>query len=1158
MLRKALVVLITALAVVGPNLSSADDTDIYISPIKKVGSEPLVMFAFDVRPSTGNAGQFPSGSAPLQYFASQPGTCNEFPNSQRPVGAPACIGTLGTKTTIDDLKDFLRLSLKVALYQFQGKGVKVGMMTSHAHSNASGFNAAGASSGGTILYGFNTLGNDNVARLEIDARLGKLNTLVVNGSTAHSYQPGEMMFEMYRYLVGKPIFNGHNGCDDFGTSDNAGNCSNGTGTKNARTEQCPACWDDTIPGDGRAVDGIGAINPHAGQSAVENAAHTTYVSPLIGGSCSKVYTIHFQNGQSNQDSDSNSEITKSYANGGLAIPSPSNQPAAQVITKLRQVDLGSTDFGLTDIAGTQNVTSYFLYSGQAGPEADSLAAAGGTGKAIDYTAVDYGLNPSFVVDVISKVLRQILDVSTTFVAASAPVNVFNRTQTLDSLYLALFQPDADAKPCWAGNVKKLRLNSSNVIVGSDGNAAINPLNGRIDDDSTTFWTDTTKLPILAGRVRSGEAQPISPATTPITDGRQVNRGGAGQKIPGLMHATDRENTGAPGDDNIAASNRKVFYDATAASLAALTTGLTGNAALQTALGTTGDATATGKLLKYMRGQDVNDEDVDSNLTEARRWMMGDPLHSRPLPINYGAITGYSTTNPGIFIAVTTNGGYLHFIRNKTTANVESGQEVWSFIPRKAMGIQSKLMDNAAVTPAHPYSFDGSPIAYLVDNNQNGTIDGTDKAYLFLGMRRGGQAYYALDVTNPDSPSMLWTIDQASTGFSELGYSFSAPRVGKVKVGGVSTLALFFGGGYSLNKDNHTVVGATDTLKTSPSVGTNDTIGNAIYVVNATTGALIWKATKGGSTGNASATNYTHTALDDSIAADTGIFDTDYDGHVDRLIVGDTGGNVWRADFPWQASATTSNWRLTQLANLGRHVTNDKANDRRFFNAPVLVQTYDGSGTPYDAVLMGSGDREDPLDRIGVTDNYFYMIRDPYTAVLTDTSTVSGVPRTQAQIADLSDNCMMGGSCSSSTIANMSYGWMFRLEEGAAGKSEKNLATPLVVAGVVYFTTYLPPTATVGENETCGPAEGTGLLYAVKINDATPAYNYDGVGNVDDPANEKGDRSDSLADNFGGIPAQVVYLSTNSTDCLLRPDLQCQNPSSSSIRPTFWRRVEQAP
>lgn len=1158
MLRKPLLFLLAALCVVGPNMSSADDTDIYISPIRKVGSEPLVMFAFDVRPSTGNAGQFPSGSTVVRYFADQPGTCNEFPNSQRSASVTCPFGA-GTKTAIDDLKDFLRLSLKVALYQFQGKGVKVGMMTSHAHSNTAGFDAAGESSGGTILYGFNTLGADNVARLEIDARLAKLNELVVNGSTTHSYQPGEMMFELYRYLVGKGIYNGHNGCDDFGTNDNAGNCPGGTGNKNARTEQCPACWDDTIPGDGRAADGVGGTNPHAGQSAVENAAHNTYVSPLIGGSCSKVYTIHFQNGQSNQDSDSNAEIAKSYANGGLNISGLTNQPAAQVITKMRQVDLGSTDFGLTDIPGTQNVTSYFLYSGQAGPEADSLAAAGGTTKAIDYTAVDYGLNPSFVVDVISKVLRQILDVSTTFVAASAPVNVFNRTQTLDSLYLALFQPDADAKPCWAGNVKKLRLNSSNVIVGADGNAAINPLNGRIDDDSVTYWTDTTKLPIAAGRVRSGEAQPIAPATTPITDGRQVNRGGAGQKIPGVMHATDRENTGAPGDDNATTTNRQVYYDSAANATSALTTALSGNTTLQNALGVTaGDTVATLKLLKYMRGQDVNDEDGDSNFTEGRRWMMGDPLHSRPLPINYGASYGYTQANPAIFIAVTTNGGYLHMIRNTTTAGVESGKEEWTFIPRKAMGIQTKLMNNTAVTPAHPYSFDGSPIAYVIDANQNGVIDaGTDKVYLFLGMRRGGRAYYALDVTNPTAqPTLMWSIDETSADFSELGYSFSAPRVGKVKVNGVSTLALFFGGGYSLNKDNHTVVGSTDTLKTSPSIGTDDTMGNALFVVNATTGALIWKAT---GTGSNSATQYVNSALVDSVPSDVGIYDTDYDGNVDRVLFGDTGGNVWRADFPWQSSATTSDWRLRQIANLGRHDgTATKANDRRFFNTPILVQTYDGGGTAFDAVLIGSGDREDPLDRIGLTDNYFYMIRDPYTSVLTSTSTVTGFPRTQSQLADLTNNCMMSANCSASTVSAMSYGWAFRLEEAPSGKSEKNLAVPLVVAGIVYFTTYLPPTATVGTDETCGPAEGTGLLYAVNLKDATPAYNYDGTGNVKDTPNEKGDRSDNLADNFGGIPAQVVYLSSNTIDCLLRPDLKCEAPSSSSFRPTFWRRVEQAP
>ena len=43
------------------------------------------------------------------------------------------------------------------------------------------------------------------------------------------------------------------------------------------------------------------------------------------------------------------------------------------------------------------------------------------------------------------------------------------------------------------------------------------------------------------------------------------------------------------------------------------------------------------LIAYSRGLDIDDLDGDLQRNEARDWIFGDALHSRPLPINYGAI-----------------------------------------------------------------------------------------------------------------------------------------------------------------------------------------------------------------------------------------------------------------------------------------------------------------------------------------------------------------------------------------------------------------------------------------------------------------------------------------------------------------------------------------
>ena len=65
-----------------------------------------------------------------------------------------------------------------------------------------------------------------------------------------------------------------------------------------------------------------------------------------------------------------------------------------------------------------------------------------------------------------------------------------------------------------------------------------------------------------------------------------------------------------------------------------------------------------------------------------------------------------------------------------------------------------------------------PSVAYIDNDLDGNIetgDG-DKVYVYMGLRRGGSAYYALDVSSPtplpsgvtagNTPSLLWSIEQA--------------------------------------------------------------------------------------------------------------------------------------------------------------------------------------------------------------------------------------------------------------------------------------------------------------------------------------------------------------------------------------------------------------
>lgn len=517
-----------------------------------------------------------------------------------------------------------------------------------------------------------------------------------------------------------------------------------------------------------------------------------------------------------------------------------------------------------------------------------------------------------------------------------------------------------------------------------------------------------------------------------------------------------------------------------------------------------------------------DQDGDGVTTDVRPWLLSDPLHSRPLPINYGAVSGYTAAVPDIRIVMGTNDGFMHMFKNTAPGGVD-GAEVWGYMPRAVMPIIKALKANVASTPAHPYyGVDGAPAAYVKDLNNNGILSSSDgdKVWLYFGLRLGGRNYYALNISNPDDPRMLWGIS-ATGDFAELGYSFSSPRIGTLNWGSGTKPVVMFAGGYDLNKDND---------------DDDDTMGNAIYIVDAETGALVWKATDGASTGNVSATQYTHLSMNDSIPSDLTTLDTNGDGLVDRMYVGDTGGTVWRVDTSGTDRAL---WKVTRLASIGRHYDNALASDRRFFHRPDFVKHRDSSGS-YDAVIIGSGNRQHPLET--AVDDFMYMIKDRYIAAGagTEASLVD-----HADLVDLTDNCLQNNSCGSAP--NLSSGWKIEMEE----TGEKVLATATTIVGTIYFTSYTPADNSAFSTS-CEPSEGSGRLYAVDLDNAIAVKDYALSNNSENGTAVLGTVDRFVKLNAGGIPAEVVFIPDNQ---ILRPDLTIEELAVDGRWKTFWYPVE---
>lgn len=1176
--------LLALLAAVG---ARADDTDIYMSSILPANSVPLVMFTLDTGVDTAAVyagcamvGTGASMCAPARYFADN---------------CPTCVLPAATAP----LTHFHVMKYAIRMVVEQQAGFKVGLMLNHRNEN----NCVGprplaptaqqrCSNGAYIARGFKLL--DRVT-IPGDALLGIPATSVLGPNTqeflaildsiplpsasgAHSYQGKELFFELFRYLTGQAVYNAHNGYIDYGTDN----------SQNLDVDRPQTDWDASIEAAGR------------------------YLSPLTADlTCTKVFTINFMLQASSQDNDSDDAIDSDLPGGMIGLDlHPPNDRFEDVIGYLHDVDLAraSAPFGaVPSLSGRQNVTSYFFTLptplASDPPTFDrtmtDYAQQGGSIRPQAFTS-----NPGAVVEELRATIAQILSVSTTFVSASVPVNVFSRTQLLNDVYVALFQPDSAARPFWVGNVKKLKSQVYDVPCGVGAPADCVPAkqvrlvdvlgtdaiedDGRIRNNALTYWTDSSRIAANAARgVVAGR------------DGRFVDLGGAGQKIPGYLSA-------APGYTNADLGARQLYlYPGMGTTLLPLSADVAASLTYATPLGAA-DAAESLRLLKHIRGYDEYDQDGDLNKTEVRPWLMADPLHSRPVAINYGALSGYSESNPAVFIAVGTNDGLMHFFRNTAAGGAESGAEAWAVLPFDLMGIQKALAVNNALT-RRLYGVDGAPTALVQDLDNDGTIEAADgeKVYLYFGMRRGGRAYYALDVTDPTTPRFLWRITPSSrawgasadgTGgsaatadFAEMAMTFSQPKTARVKVGidasgnAIIRNAIVFGGGYDAVANDYT--SATQTLYKSGlaspgSINADDTLGNAVYVVDAQTGALIWKAVGpvGGVLPSAAAGVYRHAQFKDSVPSTVTVVDSNGDGLTDRIVFGDTGGNLWRADLgedadnvslPVAQADIVDDWELNLLARLGRHYASGKAHDRRFFHEPDYVLSQDQFG-PFDAIAIGSGDREDPLDYGRVrtlapltetlAENAFYVIKDRRVGTYSRDDSDAGTILTPASLADATDNCTQDLTISRTDCTpDFTSGWFVRMTEG---RGEKVLAGALTAANRVYFSSYLPPAS--NEAATCGPAEGSGLFYAVGLKQGTAVFNYNtadcpstGCGGSDSP-NTARDRFDALAS--AGIPAEVVYLnlpdaSGNEVKCALGSDLTCRSlPGATRFR-TYWYKSE---
>lgn len=427
------------------------------------------------------------------------------------------------------------------------------------------------------------------------------------------------------------------------------------------------------------------------------------------------------------------------------------------------------------------------------------------------------------------------------------------------------------------------------------------------------------------------------------------------------------------------------------------------------------------LIQFVRGYDAFDSDGDNDTNEKRDWILGDLFHSNAVIVGppsrffeeecfnrcFDGSQSFYDAKKGRekIVLVGANDGMLHAFNAKT------GSEEWAFIPN------SLLKNLKSMLSTHTYYVDSSPKVadvWFGDANGNGKKDaGEWKTVLVCGFRKGGKQYFALDITDTLNPIYLWEFPKPTdlVTLAKVGQSWSEPVIGRVKIKEGNELrerwVAFIGGGF-------------DPAKAS---------GKALFVIDIRTGDIIREFSG-------------FFKMDHSLAAPPTAVDTNADGYVDKVYIGDLGGQMWVFDV---SSDNRLNWTGRRLfvspgAPVEKH--------------PIYFQpavAFDKQRTPW--VYFGTGDRENPTEKN--TGERFYAVKDdgirPYPREETDLKDVTVY---EDQIFKTPEEPLKG--------------WYIKL-----GKAEKVLAKPTVFGNLVYFTTY-----TYTSTDEC-KAAGEATLYVLE-------------------------------------------------------------------------------
>ena len=747
-------------------------------------------------------------------------------------------------------------------------------------------------------------------------------------------------------------------------------------------------------------------------------------------------------------------------------------------------------------------------------------------------------------------------------AFTAPVVPVTRTTSGNKIYMAFFKPLDEN--FWEGNVTKFGLSPTNEIIGSDGNPATWP-NGSMREDAKPYWATI-------------DWADISKSNGIHNSSRRIYT-----YLGAVANLTDAANRFAPDNANLTAM-------------------ILGNPADVTVNGN--PVSGRDKVISYIRGADVLDQDADGDSAENRTIITGDVLHSEPLVFDYK----YADNSSKTLVFFGSNDGMLHAVLdaevNTSGDETHYGTEAWAFIPPDQLNRLKFILEGTT----HRDYIDSSPKAYFHDVDGDGLVDSGDgdQVVLVCGLRKGGSSYFALDITDPAVPRYLWRIgsaNDAQTGTAELssilryaggsfkdgdalrlwngaGEWYDAAMVVGDEFGSVfvtyDARSLFFNVGkwlgnlttgmyqdymngiptgpfvwgkiVSITKTDPDVIipelgqswsepefglvktFAGDTSGTAVcfiggGYSADNSAGKAVVAVNVFTGAVVRKFT---------------TAMNFSVPGSVKIVDEDSNGFVDKVYIGDLGGQLWRfgqvaidsggssLSFP-DCDENINSWVGQVLFTAPTYVVGSTTHTRKFFYPPSVTLE-----KGYDLVFTGTGDRENACDLTTAADR-IYAIKDTHSI-----NQFSPTAFTEADLVDVTDPAAAVPNLNHmnddvDANGNVDQGWFIRLVDNlGTNRGEKVLAQGVVFYKTYYLTTFTP------NNDPCVPG-GSARLYALNYltGEAVIAF-----------ADADGDGVNDLMRSIvlgGGIPSKpVIVITAEGTKIFISVGSTNPNPVSQSI------------